>query len=70
MATANSQEQKPDVEDNKQDEVPSSNDSNSNPNAFLNPLKKLLDTRATNLLINILSKIIQDPTDKRRQLTL
>lgn len=67
MAAIKDSEQKPDVEDNKQDQVISYDP--SDPNAFLQPLKRLLDTRATNLLINILSKIIQDPTDKRRQLT-
>ena len=65
MAALKDTEQKPDIEENKQD-IPL-NEPNSNPNAFLYPLKRLLDTRATTLLINILSKIIQDPTDKRRQ---
>ena len=44
-----------------------SNDNKQEPNDFLTSLKLLIDTRATNLLVTIVSKIIQDPNDKRRQ---
>ena len=69
MAALKNTEQEPDIADNKQDIPLNDSNSNSNPNAFLNPLKRLFDTRAITLLINILSKIIQDPTDKRKQLS-
>eukprot|EP01084_Bolivina_argentea_P134355 237009_1 len=67
MATeANNKSEKPIIEtinDSKQEE----SKTNLQTNDFLTPLKLLIDNRTVNLFINIISKIIQDPKDERRQ---
>eukprot|EP01083_Nonionella_stella_P078776 215781_1 len=56
-----------DVQKPKDTESKKSETEDTHTNDFLKSLNELQDTRALNLLINILSKIIQDPNDKGKQ---